>query len=247
MTQNADVGFVGVHYRNVRGEPAACSLAEAGNVAFDQCEPVRRFPAHRQQLSMPGLYWFAKTGRHVPYESRLEMSVLVELDFILDVTAIAAQPFRIEYRRNGKVLHHVPDFLVLLRSEVHRVIDVKPADKITKPANQLVFDATRMACREAGWDYVVATGLEPVAGANLLWLAGYRRRPADPFGYESLLLDRCDHPTPFVDLVASVGPPALVRPVLFHLLWRQELTFDRATPLSGGTLVALRGDRRDAA
>ena len=196
---------------------------------------------------MPGFYWFATTGRHVPYESRLEMSVLIELDFAVEVTDVAAQPFRLACRRNGKVVNHVPDFFVLLRSGRGQVIDVKPADQVDKPANQAVFDVTRTACQEVGWDYVVATGPDPVVCANLSWLAGYRRLPADPFGYERLLLDRCEHPTPVVELVASVGPPALVRPVLFSLLWRQELKVDLARPIASDTLVALRGHRRDAA
>lgn len=216
-------------------------------MALEESPPVRRFPAHRRQHHTPGFYWFSTTGRHIPYESRLEMSVLVELDFTLDVMDVAAQPFRLAYRRNGKIVHHMPDFFVLMRSGLRQVIDVKPADRVERPANLAVFDVTRTACREAGWDYVVATGPEGALWANLSWLAGYRRPPADPFGYESVLLSRCNRPTPFVELIASVGPAALVRPALFHLLWRRELTVDLARPLAGHTLVAPRSHSRDAA
>jgi len=175
------------------------------------------------------------------------MSVLVELDFAVDVTEVAAQPFRLEYRRDGKVVHHVPDFFVLKRSGDRQVIDVKPADRVDRPTNQAVFDVTRMACVEAGWDYVVASGPAPAAWANLSWLAGYRRLLSDPFGYKRLLLARCDQSMPFVELIASVGPPALVRPMLFHLLWNQALTCDLAEPLTGEALIAPPGHRRDAA
>ncbi len=36
----------------------------------------------------------------------------------------------------------------------------------------------------------------------------------------------------------EIGPSALVRPVLFHLLWQQRLTVDLTTRLTDETLVA---------
>jgi hypothetical protein len=187
---------------------------------------------------LPGFYWFATTGRHVPYESRLEMAVLMELDFDLDVTGVTAQPFRLEHCRRGKVVRHVPDIFALLRSGGRRVIDVKPADRVSEPANQEVFHRTRSACAQAGWDYVVATGPDRVVGANLAWLAGYRRSPPDPFDLAARLLAGCDQPTRLGDLARRAGPTPLLRPVLFHLLWSQVLTFDLTQPLGNHTVVS---------
>lgn len=186
---------------------------------------------------MPGFYWFAKTGDFIPFESRLEMSVLVELDYERDVAAVAAQPFRLDYRRGRKPGHHVPDFLVRLRSGSVRVVDVKPAAKVHDPANQAVFEITRTACGQAGWDYAVVTGPEPQVWANLSWLAGYRRVPADPFNVANALVAGCRRSMPLGELVESAGPPALVRAVLFHLLWSQRLNVDISQPLDDKTLV----------
>jgi hypothetical protein len=48
-----------------------------------------------------------------------------------------------------------------------------PADR--RPARDLAaFEATRWACALAGWEYRLVGALDPVATANLRWLAGYR-------------------------------------------------------------------------
>lgn len=223
-----------------------CPLNEVGQLSVEDCLPVRRFPAHRKQRHMPGFYWFATSGRHVPYESRLEMAVLIGLDFDQDVGAVSAQPFRLEYGNGSVPRHHVPDFLVALRSGLRRVVDVKPAEHSTGQRAEEIFGLTRRACEQVGWDYVVATEPEPTALANLSWLAGHRRRPADPHGLAPLIIESCNRPTTLGDLLGTIGPAALVRPVLFHLLWSQALTFDLAQRLASASVLR-RSPHRDHA
>src|SRR5260370_26294215 len=54
------------------------------------------------------------------------------------------------------------------------VVDVRPADRV-KPADAAKFEATAAACERAGnWSFRLVHELEPVLGANVRWLSGYR-------------------------------------------------------------------------
>lgn len=158
-----DARLANVCHVDREGITQRCPLDQARDVDFEESLPVRRFPAHQWQRHVPGFYWFATTGRHVPYESRLEMSVLVSLDFDPEVVAVAAQPFRLEYSEARTPRQHVPDFFVALRSGQRWVIDVKPAGQAPSPANQAVFDLARCVCGRVGWEYAVVHELERVA------------------------------------------------------------------------------------
>ena len=51
-------------------------------------------------------------------------------------------------------------------------------------------------------------------------------------------------PAPLMAGAETAGDPVAVLPVLFHLLWRQELTADLSVPLHVRTLVRLAGGGR---
>lgn len=74
--------------------------------------PWRTVRNRAGQKHHSGFYWCATTGGHVVYESRLELARLTLADFDPWVVAIAAQPFRISARIDGRVRRHVPDFLL---------------------------------------------------------------------------------------------------------------------------------------
>lgn len=202
-------------------------------------EPIRAFPAHRQQRHLPGYYSFATTGRLVPHESRLEMNVLMMLDYDLDVGAVSAQPFCLHGRaRNGKPFDHVPDFFALLASGRGRVIDVTPAERRDVPRRRLSFEHTARACRLAGWEYKVETEPDPMLLTNVSALAGFRREPVGLSQYADAIVERCATATAIGALGTEIGPAALVRPVIFHLLWKHVLVADLGGRLTDGTLVA---------
>jgi hypothetical protein len=73
--------------------------------------------------------------------------------------------------------------------------------------------------------------------ANLRWLAGYRHPRHHLPETVDLLRRVFATPTQLMAGAAAAGDPIAVLPVLFHLLWRQELTIDLSTPLHMGTLV----------
>jgi hypothetical protein len=92
-----------------REQPAHPSVADAGIVTG---RPVRKPGRWRGQGNYPGKHWFASSGLHVPFESMLERSALIRIDYATDVVAIAAQPMRIYFGTGG---YTVPDFLAVHR------------------------------------------------------------------------------------------------------------------------------------
>lgn len=239
-----------LRYKAVDESVRSRSLDTASRIKFEESLPFRKFPAHRKQKNMPGYYWCATTNRHIPYESLLEMNVLVMLDFDPKVSDVFAQPFELTFRDSDgsskKSLRHVPDFLVRKSSGRDRVIDVKPVRRADKPKTQKVFDLTRKACEEAGWGYEVMSEPDPAVFANVEWLSGFRRPPAILDKARNSMLEYASDPlgTPFGELVGRLAadcpkgyPEALYRPVVYHLLWERVLTADLSVPLSDTTTV----------
>lgn len=64
--RGAEGGLMSVTYRDAEGSEQCFVPREAGTVSLQECQPVRRFPAHQRQHHMPGFYWSATTGRHIP-------------------------------------------------------------------------------------------------------------------------------------------------------------------------------------
>ena len=168
-----------VSFLDTDGAPRQVPLSSAAGLPFHDYPPVRVPAAYRGQGHWPGFYWFATTRSLISYESRLELSWLLFFDFDMDVKAVSAQPFRLNFLRVTPKRSHVPDFFVRLANGRERVVDVKPAHRVVGPTVQVAFTATREACGVAGWDYQVLTEPDPVLLANVRWLAGFRRRARD--------------------------------------------------------------------
>jgi hypothetical protein len=89
----------------------------------------------------------------------------------------------------------------------------------------------------AGWEYRLLGAADALVTANLRWLAGYRH-PRHHLPETVEVLRRVfATPMPLMGGAEAAGDPIAVLPVLFHLLWCQELTIDLSTPLHQGTLV----------
>jgi hypothetical protein len=214
-------------------------LASATRIPFADMTPVRRIKARKGQRHLPGRWWSATDGRHVGYESWLERDQVMWLDWDQTVTGIASQPFRLWWTaREGKTRSHVPDYFAERAGGPALVVDCRPADR-RPPRDLAAFEATRRACALAGWEYRLVGALDPVATANLRWLAGYRH---PRYGIPTLagaLRAAFAAPAPLVDGAEAAGDPIAVLPVLYHLLWRQELAADLSVPLHPVTVVAL--------
>jgi hypothetical protein len=93
--------------------------------------------------------------------------------------------------------------------------------------------------RLAGWEYRLVGALDPIATANLRWLSGYRHPRHDVAPVAAVLRAAFAEPVPLMEGAEAAGDPIVVLPVLYHLLWRQELAVDLSVPLHPATAVAI--------
>ena len=119
----------------------------------------------------------------------------------------------------------MPDYFAERAAGPALVVDCRPADR-RPPRDLAAFEATRRACALAGWEYRLTGALDPVATANLRWLAGYRHPRYGLPALAGAVRAAFAVPVPLVDGAEAAGDPIAVLPVLYHLLWRQELAAD---------------------
>jgi hypothetical protein len=212
-------------------------LTSSWSVAFERAAPVRTFGSFKGQRSFQGSWWFATTGEHVGFESWLERDVLMALDFDAEVVAASSQPFWLSWPGEGRPRRHAPDYFARRVDGTALVIDVRADDRIDAHDVE-VFAATAQACQSVGWDYERCGRLDPVLGANLRWLAGYRHRRCCTPLVADRLTECLSVPLPLGELAARAGDRLAVLPTLYHLLWRQVIDVDLTLgPLSGSTVL----------
>ena len=233
----ADDGFE-VSYVPDDGAERRVPLAQAWAVPLEQGLPVRRFTSRKGQRHLSGLWWSATTGGHVGFESWLERDHLLHLDFDPSVVGIASQPFWLHWTAEaGTPVSHTPDFFARRSDGSAVVVDCRPVER-RRPRDVAKFDATARACVLAGWEYRLLGAADALVTANLRWLAGCRH-PRHHLPETVEVLRRVfATPMPLMVGAEAAGDPIAVLPVLFHLLWCQELTIDLSTPLHQGTLVS---------
>lgn len=207
------------------------SAAEAARLRFEDCAPVRGFPSRKGQRHLSGRWWSASNGGHVGYESWLERDHLMLLDFDREVVGIASQPFWLYWLDGeGKARAHAPDYFARRAGGSAVVMDCRPPERI-RDRDAAAFATTEAVCSQLGWDYRVVGAPDPVRTANVRWLAGYRHQRHRQAPVAAALHQACAAAVPLMDAATEVGDPVAVLPVLFHLLWCQELTVDLAVPL----------------
>ena len=218
------------------------SLADTRAADIISFRSVRKISAHKGQRHLPGYYWFSSVDTLVPYESRLEMFTLLDLDFSGEVVGVLSQPLILQFRQGPRTVRHVPDFLLDKGGGALSLVDVKRRIQGERSDVRRVFEWTEGACSSLGWGYEVRHELDDVYLSNLKWLAGYRRRPPLCEVYGESLVDACSGGMPSIhELVSIAGSQLLIRPVLFHLLWRRVLAVDMTSLLSDESTVHLPG------
>jgi hypothetical protein len=226
-----------VEYTEPGGREVRAGLDRLRRVDLGSCLPVRSFPSYKGQRNYPGWFWSSTMTRLIGFESWVERGHLVALDFAPEVTAIVSQPFWLCWRApDGKARRHAPDFLAGLAGGGALVVDSRPRDRAEEEDRQ-AFAATRRACQVLGWNYMVCGEMDRVLAANQRWIAGYRHpRCADP-ATEARLLQAFGPGLPLMEGAEAAGDPLATLPVLFHLMWRQELAADLTLVLSHRTVV----------
>ena len=226
-----------MRYRDLAGVVCEMPLAVVRSAEVVAGRPWRVMRWRRGQAHYSGWYWSATVGRHVVYESRLELARLLLADFDPAVVSIAAQPLRVSGGSGGRVRSHVPDFLLVDRAGVVTVVNVKPASRLDKPvvAEALAWAGGVFGGR--GWRHEVWSGGSAVELANVRFLAAYRH------------VGRVDEQA--VSDVAGAGAPVSlaelerrwpqrageVRAAALHLLWRGVLVADLSVPLSASAVL----------
>lgn len=213
-------------------EVTALLLENADSTALAEAQPWREFRWRAGQKHYSGTYWSATEGRHVVYESRLELARLLFADFDRSVFRICAQPFLLVRDHCGSQAKHVPDYLLLTdRGPV--VVDVKPAGRLGRPEVVSTFDWTRRAIEGRGWQFEVWSEPNEVEFQNVRFLAGFRRRSLfDPSLLAAIRsIQKEDLTVAKVIGELSDWPDGLTRSALFHLIWSREFAIDITRPL----------------
>ncbi len=233
-----DVEDFGLEYVDAAGETRCGPLEVMWPTRFEDGGPVRGFGSFKGQRNFTGWYWAATGAVHVGFESWLERDHLIRLDFDTRVVAVASQPFRLSWRREGqrRRIAHTPDYFVRRWDGSVLIMDVRPDGRI-EPQDAAKFEATALACRRVGWGYRRVGELDAVSTANVRWLAGYRHPRVLREPVASDLRDVFGEGAGLLEGARAVGDPIAVLPVLFHLLWCQELVVDLATLLSATSVV----------
>ncbi len=207
---------------------------------FAKSQPWRAVRSVHGMTHHSGKYSSATTGGHVVYESRLELARLLLADFDPTVEGIFAQPCRLAARFGERLRHHVPDFLLVMRSGTVQVVNVKPASRMKDPKVMEALAWPGELFRQHGWDYEIWSGADRALLENVRFLAGYRRPGLVPEadveqawqqavdGEELALAER---------RLAGGRRPEEVRPALMALLWSGRLTTDLSRPLSGASVL----------
>jgi hypothetical protein len=226
-----------VEYVDDAGLPCRGTLAACWDRRFEAVTPARVFPVYQGQTSFSGWWWAARTDEHVGYESWLERSVVMRLDFDPRVVGLASQPFWLHWWDGRQARRHAPDYFVRLADGTGVVVDVRADDQIQADDAE-AFAATARACGQVGWEFWRIGAPPVVLDANLRWLAGYRHPRCWRAEVAGGLVAAFAAPRPLVDGADAVGGRIAVLPVLFHLLWQQVLVADLAAELLGpSTLV----------
>jgi hypothetical protein len=213
--------------------PASTALFDAGIVSG---RPVRKPGRWRGQMTYPGKHWFASSGLHVSFESMLERSALMRIDFALDVVAIAAQPMRIQFADGGTT---VPDFLAEHRDGGQTVFEVKPSHALDEDRLARFAESARV-CRDIGWGFQILTEADVVVMDNLELLAAYRHPLyIPPAEIQDRVLTAARGPlTLRQGALASGLPIRRGYAAVYNLAWRRQLTLDLTSPITNHTAIA---------
>lgn len=190
--------------------------------------PIRVGGQWQNRPNRHGLYFWVRTGRHLWYESALELACLLGLDFDGSVQAIASQPFRMLFRAGAKSVRHDPDFFAVHRNGDQVVYDVKPRARMTSRASDQ-FDESSRVCKLVGWRHAVLHELDPVVAGNLDFLRGVRHARNHPgeavFGQ---ILNVFEGGRAIGEGREMVNRrfPALAMPSIRHLIWHRFLKVD---------------------
>jgi hypothetical protein len=147
-----------------------------GTPPVEQLAPVRMPRSSASNRHIPVSAYSITNGGVVHLESGLEHDLVRRLDRDRGIVQMVSQPLRLSWT-TPEAASHTPDLLTVHDDSAVTVWDVRAREEQdddfrTKSA------VTRDGCAAVGWHYEVFTGLSGTERLNLLWLHGFRRKPA---------------------------------------------------------------------
>lgn len=204
---------------------------------------VAAVPILPGQKNFTGWWWSSTTREHVGYESWLERSVVMRLDFDPAVVGIASQPFWLHWHDGRRRRRHAPDYFVRMADGSGVAVDVRSDERVDAQAAE-AFAATERACDQVGWRFRRMGAADPVMEANLRWLAGYRHPRCSRAEVAARLVEAFTKPRELFAGAQKVGRLEAVLPVLYHLLWCRRLVTELTEPLGPASMVSADGRLR---
>ncbi|MFT9849398.1 TnsA endonuclease N-terminal domain-containing protein [Aneurinibacillus sp. REN35] len=93
-------------------------------------------------------------------ESSIERDYVRIADYDPNILEIIHQPLAIPYLYKHRKRDYYPDFKVLTKDGLVRIVEIKPTSKIKKPENEIKFLVGRLYCEKMGWNYCVVTDVQ---------------------------------------------------------------------------------------
>jgi hypothetical protein len=116
-------------------------------------------PRGRKKTRKPkfkqGNYLSSKTGKSYVYRSSYEETVFECLDTWNEVSAFAAEPFKIPYTYKGQAHDYIPDLMVIFTDGHQELWEVKPESQTALEQNQCKWEAAKNTCQIRGWGFQV--------------------------------------------------------------------------------------------
>lgn len=222
------------------GEPA--SLDATIKEILTVGRPVRRIVG-KSRVRRSGYFASRKNAAEGPiaWESELEKHALWLLECDPDVERFITQPMTITYVLDGKERRHTPD-IWCWRGGRSYVIEIKPAWRLQRPYVDLRTRVVTELFRRFGIEYLIwrddQIQREPRL-SNMKYLLRFRDQAitAKQKWIVRAFLER-QKTASILDVGAQIGPNG--RDVVFAMLQRGQLLFDRDEPISLKTRVWLR-------
>jgi hypothetical protein len=128
--------------------------------AVEQIQNRECSPFFRYGRSISGTHFSSKIERDVNFMSLYEKKAYEILDSMESVASYQDQPFTISYEYNGQPFTYIPDILVYLTDGSIKLLEVKPAERLSSPRVQAKHAAAEVFCIKKGWAFMVLTEVD---------------------------------------------------------------------------------------
>lgn len=227
--------------RVARGVVRDVPLSDVRVELFDGAVAWRKFGRRRGQKNLSGAYWASTTGTLVGFESRLELAVLVMLDYEHQVSRLWSQPCRVVGNDANGRREGTPDYLAVLTDGSLRFVEAKPAQRLEEEEVRAQLEWMGRVLGAQGWAYEVRSEPDPVVSANVAFLSGYRRSHQFRVSEVAAVADSAQGAFCLGEVVErggrAIGDIRVARAIVLHLLWTHLLTTDLTVPLSNAAVV----------